>query len=144
MARKRQFRRIISIIVFILVVALSGYALSASGNLQNPLNAVTQMTQLLSGSSAQNGAFGGGAPPAGVERGTPPGGETSGGRGSEASSGLQWSRIGEVLYSAWVIAAVSALVMVVGPMIGWSIKQFQRGIKRLTPARAPALHKARA
>lgn len=135
MARKRQLRKWIVSFVFIALIALSGYALSASGNLRNPLTAVLEFTSLVSGTSAAGGEQGAGSPPTGATRGTPPSGEMqSGGE----QSGIQWGQIGSVLYNLWVIAAVSAVMMLVGPVIGWNIKQFGRATKRLTPARAPA------
>ncbi len=137
MIRKRSTRRLIGMILFVLVVAVSGYALSASGNLSNPFTAVSQMAALLSGSTTAPGEMGAGS---GETRGAPPSGERPAGGGEMGSdqSAIQWSQIGAVLYNVWVIAAASAVMMLVGPVIGWGIKQFRRGIQRLTPTRAPA------
>lgn len=139
MTRKRSIRKYVGMILFILIVAVSGYALAASGNLSNPLSGVTQMATLLSGSTGSGGEMGAGGPPSGETRGTPPSGEmpSGGGQGGDQSS-FQWSQIGPVFYNIWVIAAASAVMMIVGPVIGWGIKQIKRGFQRLTPARAPA------
>lgn len=134
MALKKQLRKRLGSIVFIIVVALSGMALAASGNLRNPLTAISEFTTLVGGSTSTQGGAGGA--PSGEMRGAPPSGEMPAGGGD--ASGIQWNQLGAVLYNLWVIAAASAIVMVVGPAVGWSIKGLGRATKRLTPARAPA------
>lgn len=126
MLRQHSLRRWIGIVVFIAVVAASGYALSASGNMRNPFTVFSELSSLTA-----SGEQGGDRPAfdqagSGETRPEPPSGGFRGEGGGENQTTIQWSEIGGVLFNAWFIAAMSAVVMVVAPMVGFIIRQAKR------------------
>jgi hypothetical protein len=62
-----------------------------------------------------------------MSEGRPEGGE----RGDQAS--IQWSRIGGVLSNLWFIAALTAVVMIVGRPLGSMMKWLSRGTASIRP-----------
>ncbi|MCA0455130.1 MAG: hypothetical protein LCI00_14240 [Chloroflexi bacterium] len=121
MNRKNNRRKALWIILFVLIVGLSGFALAANGSFENPLAAF----------------IGGGQ---GGERGERPqmtGGETSerppqgemGERGGE-QGGFSLSQIGSVLYNVWYLFAIAAVVIVVQTLGGGLIQRVKRRVSR--------------
>ena len=124
MNRKFNRRKALWITLFILVVSLSGFALAASGNLENPLGT------LVGGSGGHEGR----------ERGTPP--STSGdqtetqptgtgrGEGGGDQSSFNFSQIGSVLNNVWFLFAITAVVIVVQTIGGGLIQRLKQRIPR--------------
>lgn len=127
--RSNSTGRIVAIL-FIAFVVVSGVALAASGNLNNPFRVVTQLTGGPGFGREERGGREGQRPP-GEQRGEPGGGRR--GPGGEAD-GFNWNDIGSVLGNIWFILAASAVVMVVGPVIGLVIRK----LRGLTTTARPA------
>lgn len=135
MIRQKQSRRLAGVIIFIIVVVISGFALAATGNMRNPFNVISEITGVANANGMERPSGERGAPPSGsfgrAERGGVEGGME--GRGGGESAAIQWSRLGGVLFNLWVFAAAAAIVMVIGRPIGLLIKQLRRG-RRPIPA----------
>ena len=99
-------------LIFIIVVIISGVALVASGNLDNPFQVISQLTGSTGGGSERS--MSASAPPMQM-----------GERGSQ-SDGFNWNALGGVLSHLWFLMAASAVVMVIGRPIGLAIKRLQR------------------
>ena len=119
-------------VVFVLMVAVSGYALAASGNMENPFTVLTEISTTLNtngDATLRNVEFGGqetrrnASPPSGFEQ---QGGERAG----EQSTTIQWNMAGGVLFNLWFLAAVTALVMIVGQVWRFVSPQFRGGMGR--------------
>lgn len=111
-------------LIFIIVVAISGFALAANGNLDNPFQVITQLTANTSGQGERTG------PPSG-EMGEPPAGM---GERGEQSDSFNWNAVTSLFSPLWFIMAASAVVMVIGRPIGLIIKKLQH----LRPIPRPA------
>jgi len=125
MNRKNNRRKALWITIFVLIVGLSGFALSASGNFENPLSA------LIGGNGGEGGRRG--APPAGVSGQTssaqPSQGTFQRGEGGDQSS-ISWSAIGGVLYNVWFLFAAAAVVIIVQTIGGGLIQTVKQRIPR--------------
>lgn len=123
MNRKNNRRKALWITVFVVLVSLSGFALAASGNFENPLAAFV----------------GGGGREGGGQRGAPPqqsSDQTStrpargaGGEGGDQSS-FSISQIGSVLYNVWFLFAITAVVIVVQTVGGGLIQRLRQRVPR--------------
>lgn len=110
MAAQRKTTPIRGIIIFVVLVIISGIGLYASNNFDNPLSAVTGLFSLGAGGGQERGA----RPDGDFAEGTRP--ERGGGgdfdeRGGENGS-VNWSQFGEVLFNVWFISAVTAVLIV--------------------------------
>lgn len=120
--RRRTQRKWIGIGIFLVFVVLSGAALVASGDMQNPLRMFMQSTP--SGEMPERGEM-----PEGERPERPEGGGERGGGGESATVSLeniQWNRLGEVLYDLWLMCALTAVVMFVAPIVGLLLKPLRR------------------
>ena len=126
-------------IAFIAIVAVSGYALTISGNMQNPFAVITDINNLIVSGEQRQPAEGqlpveraDGA----QERPEPPEGAFEGGA-PEAQTDIQWNRIGEVLFNAWFIIAGTALVMVISGPIRKLMQPLRQRVKMKSYPRRP-------
>ncbi|MEZ4668530.1 MAG: hypothetical protein R3E39_11485 [Anaerolineae bacterium] len=105
-------------IIFIIVVAFSGLALASSGNMDNPFQVITQLTQ--------SAPTEGGRPelPSG-EMAAPPTDRSEFQSGGEQSDSFNWTEVSGIFSHLWFVAAASAFVMVIGTPIGLTIKKLQ-------------------
>ncbi|MBI1281412.1 MAG: hypothetical protein GC179_25015 [Anaerolineaceae bacterium] len=122
MNRKNNRRKAFWIMVFVVLVGLSGLGLASSGNFENPLGA-------LIGGSGEGGQRGG--PSAGAGNQPPAQGAGQRGEGGDQSS-ISWSAIGGVLYNVWYLFAAAAVVIIV-QTVGGGLSQM---IKRRLPKAA--------
>jgi len=129
----RQKRGFIAMVIFILIVAASGYALAVSGNMRNPFTVVSEISNLVNsadGNAPTNGEFrvaqaranDGSAPSA------PQGNFEA--RGSGEQTTIQWSQFGSVVFNLWFLAATAAFVMVADRILGFASKPLYRVMRR--------------
>ncbi len=122
MNTKNNRRKALWIILFVILVGLSGVGLAASGNFENPVSA------LIGG--GEGGERRG--PPAGMsdQQGTrPQQGAGQQGEGGDQSS-INWSSIGSVLYNVWFLFAASAVVIVLQTVGGGIIQRVKQRVPR--------------
>lgn len=117
--RAQRSPRTISIIIFVALVAISGYALVVTGNFDNPFRIFTQVEQGRGGNPQFNHEAGEQPPAreANNENFQPRNGEN-----------VAWSNIGGVLFNIWFLFAVTAFIIV----IQYPLRLFARLIKRRT------------
>src|SRR5689334_6464447 len=102
-SRAQRSSNTINIIIFVILVAISGYGLALTGNFDNPFHIFAQAEPDGEGRSQFNRETGG----------EQPAGEVSdqGLRGSQET--LAWSNIGDVLFNLWFLFAVAAFIIVI-------------------------------
>lgn len=114
MAQRRKSTNWRGIIIFLVLVGLTGYALASSGNLDNPFRIFTQTQGRGEGSAQER-----------PEGQTPTTGEFQG-RGSEESVSINWSSIGGVLFNLWYLAATTAIIVIIQRPLGYLITRIRR------------------
>lgn len=121
MAGKHKFGKVIRIVIFMLIVGITGYALSSTGNVRNPFTVFSALTQ----ASAQGPQVAGG-----TDR-RPPDGAANGGEriGGPQGGSIAWSQIGGVLFNVWFLFAVAGLVIIFQTVMGY-VKESLRPRKR--------------
>lgn len=133
MAKKQRspLRKYIGIALFLVLLAVSGYGLVATGNFRNPFTAVTQM---LSGGGS-GGEFTRQAPTGETssEVRQPPQGGTRSEGGSESQTTVTWSEIGGMLFNLWFMAAISAVIMLIHYPLEFLTRRFKTVLKPAIP-----------
>ncbi len=129
MTRRRTTNGLIGIFILLVVVIAGGAALTATGNLENPLRIFSTAGWGEGGGFRGDEGF---EPPAQPDATTFTAGQRGAGfegRGGEGGAdSIQWSQIGSVLYDVWVILVVTALVVLIGTPLGRAIRWLrQRG-----------------
>lgn len=116
MNRQHKRRNWLGIAIFLILVAISGYALAATHNLDNPLD---ELNFLLTDSGRFDGAGQADssiqAPANDAPRPSPDGGE-----GGAETSSISWSRLGGVLSDIWFLCAITAAVIVIQLILDFS------------------------
>ncbi len=113
----------LAIVVFILIVIISGVGLNASRNIDNPFTVFNQLfSQQTSGGMREQRL-----PDANMQR--PPQG---GGERMEGGGTLQ---IGGILFNIWYLFATSAVVIILQKPIGFMIERLRRRIQPTAPPR---------
>ncbi len=104
MAQQRKSINFAAIIIFLVLIAVSGGVLLAAGDFENPFSVFTQLLPRSedAGEDRESRAFA-----------APSGERAEGGVGRGEQSDIQWSQIGSVLYNVWFMGAVAAFVMVI-------------------------------
>jgi len=109
---KTLFKRkgLVAMLIFFVMLALSGAALAATGNLQNPLAALSMVAE---GEHRQRDE--GFEPPQRTENTSGERSAFGGGRGGgDENDSVNWSQFGQVLYNVWVLFAAAGVVMLIG------------------------------
>jgi hypothetical protein len=115
-----QSRSLFGMLAFIIIVAVSGYALTASGNMRNPFEVISDIANITesgTGSTLSGGRLGMGEAREGSAL-------QQGGGPSEQTT-IQWNQLGSVLFNLWFLAALSAFVMVVRRILSF-VKKLPR------------------
>lgn len=120
MAQRRKSTNWRGIIIFLVLVGLTGYALASSGNLDNPFRIFTQAQGRGEGTFPER--------PEGEasERGEMPEGAEFQGRGGEESASINWSSIGSVLFNLWYLAATTAVIIIIQRPLGFLITRIRQ------------------
>lgn len=120
---KNRLANRLAIVVFILMVIISGVGLSASRNIDNPFTVFNQLfSQQTSGGMREQRV-----PDASAQR--PPQG---GGERMEGGGTLQ---IGGILFNIWYLFATSAVVIILQKPTGFMIERLRRRIQPIAPPR---------
>lgn len=116
----RKRKSTLPILLFIALVALTGYGLATTGHLNNPFAFLSQ-TQGDRRPANFDSRSTGDAPatPQFAQRGE--GGPDEGG----STISINWSQAGDVLFNLWYLAATTAVVIVVQKVGGFLIKQIR-------------------
>ena len=138
MKRSNGRKNLIAALIFFALLVVSGAALAATGNWENPLAAFSgrfggrgeregfdRGGQFPGGQPPGGGEAQGGQPPGGGERGGQEGGRPFGDREGGRDNG-SWSFFGHVLYNVWYLFATSGVVMLIGTGIGFVRKRFRK------------------
>ncbi len=121
---KRKFSKVVWIVIFTLVVWITGYALSSTGNMRNPFSVFSALSQT-NGQGSQGDS---GPELAGGTNRRPP--DAAGnGEGGSGQGSLAWSQIGGVLFNVWFLFAAANVVIVVQTVMG-DVKDRLRPRKR--------------
>src|ERR1041385_2101627 len=110
MTRKRQSTKIVPIILFIVIVALTGYGLVATGHFSNPFGFLMQ-TQGGGRPANFNNRSKGNASSTAANLNPP--GDRGGPSEASSSISIDWSQIGSVFFNLWYLCATTAVVIVV-------------------------------
>ena len=127
------------IIVFILLVGLTGLGLAATGHLSNPFGFLSQGQGRAEGKPPMGNNAGGstrGTTSANASAPTnaqfPPNSGDRGEGGGQAN--INWSQIGDVAFNLWYLFATTAVIIVIQKGGGYLIRQIKQIRQRTHPA----------
>lgn len=126
MSKKRRPFRWAGVLIFVVLVAITGFALNRKGYWDNPFD------HLMNNSGEGHDSSGEREPPGGLNREAMPRDSEAGnpfrpegGKPGGASAGLDaiaWSQIGGVLFDLWFLFAATAVVILTARLAGYVVK----------------------